>query len=61
MPEPLGGAHNDLPAMSQALKTALLKNLKTVATLPVEERLKQRYAKFRRYGAVHEREPAAAT
>jgi acetyl-CoA carboxylase carboxyl transferase subunit alpha len=61
VPEPLGGAHNDLPAMSQVFKTALLKNLNAVAALPVEERLKQRYAKFRRYGAVHEREPIAAT
>ena len=61
VPEPLGGAHNDLPVMSQVFKTALLKNLNAVDALPVEERLKQRYAKFRRYGAVHEREPVAAT
>ena len=60
VPEPLGGAHNDLPAMSQVFKTALQKNLSAVAALTVEERLKQRYAKFRRFGAVHEREPAAA-
>src|SRR5687767_3950520 len=60
VPEPLGGAHNDVPAMSQAFKTALLKNLNAVAALAVEDRLKQRYAKFRKYGAVHEREPAAA-
>ena len=58
VPEPLGGAHNDVPAMSQVFKTALLKNLNAVAALPVDERLKQRYAKFRRYGAVNEREPA---
>jgi acetyl-CoA carboxylase carboxyl transferase subunit alpha len=60
VPEPLGGAHNDLPAMSQVFKTALLKNLSAVAALSVEDRLKQRYAKFRRHGAVHERAPAAA-
>jgi acetyl-CoA carboxylase carboxyl transferase subunit alpha len=58
VPEPLGGAHNDVPAMSQVFKTALLKNLSALAALSVEERLKQRYAKFRRYGAVNEREPA---
>src|SRR5687768_668654 len=60
VPEPLGGAHNDVPATSQVFKTALLKNLNAVAALAVEDRLKQRYAKFRKYGAVHEREPAAA-
>jgi len=60
VPEPLGGAHNDVPAMSQVLKNALLKNLLEVKALTVAERLRQRYAKFRRYGAVTEREPAAA-
>ena len=58
VPEPLGGAHNDLPAMSQVFKNTLLKNLEAIRALAVEERLRQRYAKFRRYGAVHEREPA---
>ncbi|HVK58279.1 MAG TPA: acetyl-CoA carboxylase carboxyltransferase subunit alpha [Candidatus Kapabacteria bacterium] len=60
VPEPLGGAHNDVPAMSQVLKNALLKNLLEVKALTVAERLRQRYAKFRRYGAVTELEPAAA-
>lgn len=59
VPEPLGGAHNDVPAMAQVFKNALLKNLKEVQSLPTEERLRQRYAKFRRFGAVAEGEPAA--
>lgn len=61
VPEPLGGAHNDLPAMSQVFKNVLLKHLHQVRALPLEERLRQRYEKFRHYGAVLEREqPAAA-
>jgi acetyl-CoA carboxylase alpha subunit len=38
----------------------LRKNLAEVKALTPEERLKQRYAKFRRYGAVTEREAVAA-
>jgi len=60
VPEPLGGAHNDLPAMSQSLKSALFKNLAEIQALPTAERLRKRYEKFRRFGAVTEREPAAA-
>jgi acetyl-CoA carboxylase carboxyl transferase subunit alpha len=60
VPEPLGGAHNDVPAMAQVFRTVLLKNLAEVKALTPEERLKQRYAKFRRYGAVTEREAVAA-
>ena len=40
--------------------TALLKNLAELQALAPAERLRQRYAKFRRFGAVTEREPAAA-
>lgn len=60
VPEPLGGAHNDLPAMAQVFKNILLKNLLEVKALPPAERLRQRYEKFRRYGTVMEGEPAAA-
>ena len=60
VPEPLGGAHNDLPAMAQSLKSTLLKNLSEIQALPVTERLRKRYEKFRRFGAVTERQPAAA-
>ena len=60
VPEPLGGAHNDLPAMGQVFKTSLLKNLKELQAMSPSERLRQRYAKFRRYGSVAERQPAVA-
>lgn len=58
--EPLGGAHNDLVTVSQNLKNALLKHLGEVQALSVEERLRRRYEKFRQYGAVVEKEQAAA-
>jgi acetyl-CoA carboxylase carboxyl transferase subunit alpha len=60
VPEPLGGAHNDLLAVSQNLKNALLKNLAEVSAHSVENRLKRRYEKFRSFGSVLEPEKAAA-
>jgi acetyl-CoA carboxylase carboxyl transferase subunit alpha len=60
VPEPLGGAHNDLSAMAQSLKTVVLKHLSEVQAQPAPERLRKRYEKFRRFGAVNERETAAA-
>ena len=50
VPEPLGGAHNDLNQMSATLKKHLLSHLEAVLELPPGDRLKQRYAKFRAYG-----------
>src|SRR6185436_13403388 len=54
--EPLGGAHNDFAAMSQSLKSVLSKHLAEVRALPSEERLRLRYEKFRRHGAVSDKE-----
>lgn len=58
--EPLGGAHNDLITVSQNLKNVLLKHLIELKALSVPERLRLRYEKFRQYGAVIEKEQAAA-
>jgi acetyl-CoA carboxylase carboxyl transferase subunit alpha len=66
VPEPLGGAHTDVAAITATLKTQLLKNLEEVLALPVAERLKKRYEKFRAHGhftekpAVVEMKPAKA-
>jgi acetyl-CoA carboxylase carboxyl transferase subunit alpha len=50
VPEPLGGAHTD-PALTAAnLKTHLLKHLEEILALPVAQRLKKRYEKFRGHG-----------
>jgi acetyl-CoA carboxylase carboxyl transferase subunit alpha len=59
IPEPLGGAHTDTAATALNLKTHLLKHLEQVMALPVAERLKKRYAKFRAHGQFEEKiEPA---
>ena len=60
IPEPLGGAHNDPNATAESLKKHLLTNLETLQQLTVEERLKQRYAKFRAHGHFTEKQKAAA-
>ncbi len=60
IPEPLGGAHNDPKTTAASLKKHLLANLETLLKLSVEERLKQRYAKFRAHGHFTEKQKAAA-
>ncbi|MBM3879579.1 MAG: acetyl-CoA carboxylase carboxyltransferase subunit alpha [Verrucomicrobia bacterium] len=50
IPEPLGGAHNDLATMAETLKLHLLRHLREVQARPVTERLQQRYAKYRALG-----------
>ena len=49
-PEPLGGAHTDVAGTASNLKTHLLKHLEEILALPIKERLKKRYAKFRAHG-----------
>jgi acetyl-CoA carboxylase carboxyl transferase subunit alpha len=50
VPEPLGGAHNQLEKMAVTLKAALLSNLEDLKKLTASERLKMRYQKYRAYG-----------
>jgi acetyl-CoA carboxylase carboxyl transferase subunit alpha len=59
VPEPLGGAHNDLAATAATLKQHLLANLDTLRKSSTAERLKARYAKFRAHGHFLERQPSA--
>jgi acetyl-CoA carboxylase carboxyl transferase subunit alpha len=54
VPEPLGGAHTNTDTTAQTLKGHLLKHLEELLALPVADRLKQRYAKFRAYGHFNE-------
>ncbi len=60
VPEPLGGAHNDPRTTGETLKKALLQNLDLLRELSVEERMKQRYAKFRAHGHFVEKQKDAA-
>ena len=50
VPEPLGGAHNELQQTAQTLKAVLLNNLEALRKLPAADRLKLRYQKYRAYG-----------
>jgi acetyl-CoA carboxylase carboxyl transferase subunit alpha len=50
IPEPLGGAHRDHREMANILKAYLLRYLRDLRSIPVEELLEQRYQKFRRMG-----------
>ena len=61
VPEPLGGAHNDLAATAASLKQYLLSNLEQLCKVPGADLLKARYAKFRAHGHFSEKQPATAT
>lgn len=59
VPEPLGGAHNDLAATAALLKKRLLHHLEQLNSLAAGEWLRRRYAKFRAFGNYLEKQPAA--
>ena len=48
--EPLGGAHRDHFVMAARLKSYLVKTLRELAAVPLEELLENRYQKYRRMG-----------
>ena len=52
VPEPLGGAHRDPAAMTEAVGGRLRHHLEALRRLPVEELLRRRRAKFRGMGVV---------
>ena len=56
IPEPLGGAHTDPEATAVLLRDALLKHLEQLQAMGPAERLKERYAKFRNFGHVMEKQ-----
>jgi acetyl-CoA carboxylase carboxyl transferase subunit alpha len=60
VPEPLGGAHNDIACSAASLKQILLRNLAELLELSAPERLKQRYGKFRAFGHFADKQPAIA-
>jgi len=54
IPEPLGGAHNDLATTAATVQAHLLKHLAQLDGLATGERLRQRYGKYRHFGHFHE-------
>jgi acetyl-CoA carboxylase carboxyl transferase subunit alpha len=60
VPEPLGGAHNDVPATAATLKQHLRRTLDELEKVPTAKRLNGRYAKFRSHGHYSEKKAVAA-
>jgi acetyl-CoA carboxylase carboxyl transferase subunit alpha len=60
VPEPLGGAHNDVAIVSETLKRSLIAHLSQLERLSCSERLRVRYSKFRAYGRFTEKQPAGS-
>ncbi len=54
IPEPVGGAHRDYPAITQTVKEYILKNLESLSLLQPEEIITQRVEKFRVMGTFRE-------
>lgn len=48
--EPHGGAHRDYPAITQALKSALVSNLHKVTNETIDDLMQQRYQRLMKYG-----------
>lgn len=54
IPEPLGGAHYDPPAMAQILKQYLCNQIEQLSPQDPDERIKKRIEKFAKMGRVEE-------
>jgi acetyl-CoA carboxylase carboxyl transferase subunit alpha len=55
IPEPFGGAHKDRNEAANLFQKHLLQNLEELLAMPVAERLKKRYDKFRSFGRFEEK------
>jgi len=55
IPEPLGGAHRNVKAVCQNLKSALLANLEAVQDEAIDTLLQQRYDRLLGYGSFQEK------
>ena len=54
IPEPLGGAHQDVAGAAEQLKRALVTHLDELSAIPPQELIEQRYRKFRGLGVFKE-------
>ncbi|MGB2821151.1 MAG: acetyl-CoA carboxylase carboxyltransferase subunit alpha [Phycisphaerae bacterium] len=52
IPEPLGGAHRNLPEAANNLERHIVGTLRELARVPIDNLLKHRYARWRRMGKV---------
>lgn len=51
VPEPVGGAHRNPSKMTETVKEIIGKQMSELLAIPMEERLQQRYNRFRKIGA----------
>jgi acetyl-CoA carboxylase carboxyl transferase subunit alpha len=51
IPEPLGGAHRDIDAISHTLQQRLVQQLQQLQSTPIDELLEQRYQRVMSYGS----------
>jgi len=59
VPEPFGGAQQDIETAASYLKSALVAALRSINKLPMEQLLCERYSKFRKIGIFSEERPSA--
>ena len=52
IPEPVGGAHRDHRQSASRLKEVVLRNLKILKEVPIDELLEKRYERYRKIGRV---------
>ncbi len=57
IPEPPGGAHRDHREMANRLRSYLLRQLRSLASTPMDQLLDQRYERYRRIGVYLEGQP----
>jgi acetyl-CoA carboxylase carboxyl transferase subunit alpha len=50
LPEPLGGAHRDVPATAHAIKIAIQHALRKLESRPIESLVEQRYQRLMKHG-----------
>ena len=50
IPEPLGGAQNDINIVSDSMRSAIQGSLKELLGMSKQKRLKHRYSRFRSFG-----------
>jgi acetyl-CoA carboxylase carboxyl transferase subunit alpha len=60
VPEPLGGAHNDIEVTAASVRKSLVKQLEDLRKLSTSERLRLRYNKYRAFGHFVEKQASAA-
>jgi len=58
VPEPIGGAHRDHRQIAETLKGAILRNIRELQAIPIDELLQLRYEKYRKIGAYGQAAPS---